>query len=142
MADPTTALMVMAGGAKIAQVGLEARASNANIAAIDMQREQKQIEFQQKTLANFELTNKILDTQLSEASTRGITLNSPSFIATETNTLNTSGKAQKNLEIEHNIFERNAKIEKRNVRDALFSQIFGDVTKAATSIAGAKAKMA
>lgn len=138
MADPMTALMVVAGGAKVGGflAGNEARLEKER--AIDLQAEERMLQYQQKTLANYAVTNKILDAQLASASARGVGLGSPSLEAIERNTANVSARRQKNLDIEEDIFERNAEIEKKNVNDTFFAQVLGETASFASQAYGLK----
>ena len=138
--DPVTALAVMAGAA-VGKAAFQVGAEHDKLEAIDLQRKQKRLEHQQKTLANYDLTERVLGSQLAEATTRGVALSSPSFEAIQRNTANVGSERQKNLNIEESIFERNAKIEKQNVKDSLFAQLFGDVTEIGLTAANVSSKM-
>lgn len=140
-AETVVALMVVAGAAKTGQGVLQSEAAGAREEAINMEREQRYLQYQQKTMANYELTNKILDSQLAQGSAKGIGLGSSSFEAIQRETTNVSAKKQKNLNLEEDIFERNAKIEKQNVQDTLAAQLFGDTASFAEEAAGAYTKM-
>ena len=124
-------------GKAVTQIGAE----KSKLESIDLQRKQKRLEHQQKTLANYDLTEKVLGAQLAEASTRGVALSSPSFEAIQRNTVNVGAKRQSNLDIEESIFESNAKLEKQNVKDTLFAQLFGDVADVGMSFASVASKM-
>jgi len=135
--DQTTALIVLGlvspAGAK---VGAQYFGMEQQEQALQLQAEQNQLAYQQKTLANYDLTNKILDRQLAQESVRGVGMGSPSFQAAQENVLSTSAKNQKNLDTEKSIFDRNAAIEKANVQMTFASQIFGDAADFASDLAG------
>ena len=144
MGDPVTTMGVMVAVGATSGAGkayFQRKSELSQLDALDLKREQTELQYQQKTLSNFELTNKILDSQISEASARGISMYSPSLEAIQRSTLNTGAKNQKNFDTEESIFERNIKIEKRNVRDTFVGQLFGDAAKFTKSIAGAVGNM-
>lgn len=141
MADPVTALMVVAGASKAAQAGVEIFGEQEKEEAINLAAKQRELQYQQKTLANYDTTNKILDAQLVQASARGISLGSPSLEAIQRETSNVGARRQANLDIEEDIFERNARIEKENARMSLAAQLFGDAASFATQAAGAAKAM-
>lgn len=138
MADPVTAITVVAGAAQGAKAYFQEEAANEKTKSIDLQTKQNVLQYQQKTLSNYDILQKVTATQLAQASTKGVNLNSPSFQAIQQNTLNTAGKQQTNLDIEENLLERNAKIEKENVKQTLYAQLFGDVEESAMAFAKLK----
>jgi hypothetical protein len=141
MADPVTAMIVVAGVATAAEGVSQYQSEQSKLAGIKLRNKERELEYEQKTLANYDMTKKILDTQMAQAAGRGVALSSPSIEAIQRDTLNTSAKRQKNLDIEETLIERNARIEKENVQNTLYTELFGDVAQAATSFIGAKSKL-
>ncbi len=139
--DPVTALIILGGFSALGKGYAQYQAMNEQEEALKVKSEQNNIIYQQKTLANYDLTNKILDAQLAQESARGVGLGSPSFQAIQENTLNVGAKNQRNLETEKSIFERNEDIEKQNVKLTFASQIFGDITDFASSLASVGSKL-
>lgn len=131
MADPITAIAVVAGAATVGKGFFEAKAASAKEDAINLQAKEQQLQYQQKTLSNLDMLDKITDTQIAQATTRGYTLDSPSFNALERNAFNVAGRMSKNLNIEETILDENNAIEKANVKRTLYSQLFGDVVDVA-----------
>lgn len=141
MADPVTALLVISAGASVVKLGVEANAADEKLKALDLTKEQHVLAHQQKTLANFDTMEKLLQHQTAQATTRGVGLGSPSLEAIQRNTMNIGAKEQSNLDIEENIFERNIDIEKSNVNQTLFAELFGEAAGAASNFAGVKSKL-
>lgn len=139
--DFTIALISLALGTTIGKGAAQYFGMEGSEQQIQLQTDQQTLQYQQKTLQNYELTNQILDKQLAQATTRGIGLGSPSLQAIQAHTTDISAKNQRNLDTEEDIFERNAAIEKSNVQIKFASQIFGDAASLATDIIGTKAKM-
>jgi len=141
MADPVTGLIVLGVAATTAKGVAQYSASQQKLQSLDLMQEQNVLRHQEKTLANFETSQKILDAQLSEATTRGIGLGSSSLEAIRRNTYNTESKRQSNLDIEESILERNTKAEKSNVKSTLYAELFGDVAGLTEDFALASAKI-
>lgn len=141
MADPVTALIVLSAGTTVVKAGFEMNAADEKAASLDLIKQQGVLAHQQKTLANFETMQKVLDRQVAEATTRGVGLGSQSLEAIRRNTLNIGARQASNLEIEQNIFERNIEAEKSNVKSTLFAELFGDVASMASDFASVKSKM-
>lgn len=141
MADPVTALMVISAGATVAKAATQIGASDEKLKSLDLVKEQGVLAHQQKTLANFDTMQKVLNSQIAQATTRGVGLGSSSLEAIQRNTLNIGAKRQGNLDIEESIFENNITAEKSNVKNTLFAELFGDAAGAASDFATASAKL-
>lgn len=141
MADPVSALMVISATTAVAKGVSEIGAAGSRSRSLDLQKDQGILAHQQKTLANFENMQKVLDRQVAEATTRGIGLGSPSLEAIQRNTVNVGAKNAKNLDTENDIFQSNIAAEKSNVKSTLFAQLFGDVAGTASDFAAVRAKM-
>lgn len=141
MSDPVTPLIIISGAIKVGQMATEVGAEAQKEESLRLMSEQRQLQYQQKTLANYSMTNKILDAQLVQATVKGISLGSPSLEAIQRETSNVSARRQRNLNIEEDIFERNALIEKENVQMTLAAQLLGDVSEFALQAAGVKKSM-
>lgn len=138
--DPASALLVMAG-TRVAAAGFKISAADEKINSLELTKEQGVLAHQQKTLANFETMQKVLDSQVAQATTRGIGLGSSSLEAIQRNTVNVAAKNQSNLDVEEDIFKRNVENEKSNVKSTLYAELFGDVSTVASDFATAGAKM-
>lgn len=140
MADPITAIAVVAGAAEVGKAYNQIQAAGAKKDALALQAKQQQLQYQQKTISNLDMLDKITQAQIAQATVRGYTLDSPSFNAIQRETFNISSRNQKNLDIEQSILDRNNAIERANVKRTLYSQLFGDVldiTKIGASVSGA-----
>lgn len=139
-----TAAIVMATvavGAEVGKMGFEVAAANEKDKALDLQAKEMALQTQQKTLANYDVMEKVLDAQVAHMTTTGAAFSSPSFNAIQRATLNIGSKKQKNIDIEGDLTQENIEIEKRNVRNTLFAQLFGDTANIAMSAASVAAKM-
>jgi hypothetical protein len=142
MADPVTALTVVAAGATIGKGVMQYEEAESKETALDLQAKQNILTFQQKQLSTLDSVSKVLDRQEAQATVRGIdTSMSPSFNAIERETLNVGAKEGRNLNTESSLMERNVDIEKQNVKNTLYGQLFGDVAGAATSFASLQSKI-
>src|SRR6185436_15926462 len=144
MSYPGTAMMVIAGiGAvnKAVGAGYKMDAADAAEEGLDLQSKQQTLHYQQKALNNYAITEKILDRQVAQATTRGISMSSPSFNAIQRNTLNISAKEGANLDIEEALAKSNIDVEKANVRRSLSASLFGDIFETAESFASISTKM-
>lgn len=138
-----TAAIVMAavaGGAAIGKAGFEMKAADQKNEALDLQAKEQKLQYQQKTLGNLDVMEKVLDAQTAAMTTRGVAFSSPSFNAIQRATLNIGAKKQQNLESEQSLAEANIEAEKANVKNTLFAQLFGDASELAMSAAGIYAK--
>jgi len=142
MADPIslTAMAVIAGVAEVGKAYGQVNAAEATKEGLELQGKQNTVAYQQQTLSNYDVTQKLLDRQTAEMTTRGVAFSSPSFNAIQRNTVNVGAKEAQNLETEHNIFEENIAIEKRNVKDTLFANLFGDIAETGMSFASLATK--
>ena len=144
MADPVTAMIVVAGvgaAGKVVGAGFKMDAADAAEEALDLQSKQQTLIFQQKSLSNYEVTQKVLDRQIAQATTRGVALSSPSFNAIQRETLNIGAKEGSNIEIESALAKENIATEKLNVRRSLAASLFGDIFETGMSFASIGTKM-
>lgn len=125
------ALIAVAAVSTAGKMGFEVAAANEKEKALDLQAKEMALQTQQKTLANYDVMEKVLDAQQAHMTTTGTAFSSPSYNAIQRNTLNIGAKKQKNIEIEGELAQENIKIEKRNVKNSLYAQLFGDVANAA-----------
>lgn len=138
-----TAAIVMAavaGGAAIGKAGFQMKAADEQSAALDLQAKEQKLQYQQKTLSNLDVMEKVLDAQTAAMTTRGVAFSSPSFNAIQRATLNIGAKKQQNLDTEQSLGEANIEAEKANVKNTLFAQLFGDVSDVAMAGASIYAK--
>ncbi len=132
-----TAAIVMATvavGAEVGKMGFEGAAANEKEKALDLQAKEMALQTQQKTLANYDVMEKVLDAQIAHMTTTGTAFSSPSFNAIQRATLNIGHFYDKAT-------GERIEIEKRNVRNTLFAQLFGDTANIAMSAASVAAKM-
>lgn len=128
MSDPlSAALIVGTVAAQFGKANAQANAAESRQAALETQSKELMLQSQQKTLANYDTMEKVLDAQIAHMTTTGAAFSSPSYNAIQRNTMNIAAKKQKNIDIESSIQQENIEREKRNVRNTLFSQLFGDV---------------
>lgn len=135
MADPTTALLVIAGAAEGGKALFQTRAGREKQQELDLIAKQNTLSYQEKTLSNFEVTDRVLKRQIAQATTRGISLGSGSFEALQRDTLNKGAKTGRALDLEKSLMDRNIENERKNVKTTLFAQLFGDVAEAGSSFA-------
>lgn len=120
-------LAAIAAGATIAKASAEKESEQANLSAINQQSKLLALQYQEKTIHNLEMTDKILQHQAVQLSTRGVSYSSPSFNAIQRETLNISSKNQSKLNTEKTLADQGLEIERRNVKATLHAQLFGDV---------------
>lgn len=140
MADPITAIAVVAGAAEVGKAFMQVEAAGAKEDALNLQAKQQTLQYQQKKISNLDMLEKISDAQIAQATVRGYALDSPSFNAIQRESFNVAGRTARNLDIEESILDRNNAIEKANVKRTLYAQLFGDafdVAKMGVSVAGA-----
>lgn len=138
------AAVVMAGvaaGAEVAKAAAQTNAAHAREAALELQGKELQLQTQQKTLQNYEVMEKVLDAQVAHMTTTGTAFSSPSFNAIQRNTLNIGARKARNIETEGELARENIEIEKKNVRNTLYAQLFGDAAHVAMTAAGAFSKI-
>lgn len=141
MADPVTALMVIAAAGTVGESYMDIKAEQAGEEALDLKEKADKLRFTQKTLSNYDTMQKVLDRETATASTRGVALSSASLGAQTIDIFNTGSKEQANLDIEKAIARENISLERRNIQNSLFSKLFSNATSLATSLASAKAGM-
>jgi len=93
--------------------------------ALTVEGKQSMIEYQQKSLANYDMIENVIDAQTAAATTRGYTLSSPSFDATQIGTYNKGAQASQNIQTEEDISQDNIATEKQNVRDQFVGKLLG-----------------
>jgi len=136
-----TAVLVVAAVSAAGEAYAQTKAAGLKEKALDIQAKQSEVQTQQKTLENYSVMQKVLDAQEAHMTTTGTAFSSPSFNAIQRNTVNIGSRKGKNLAIEGELEQYNAKVEKQMVQDTLYAQLFGDVAQATSSIAGIYAKM-
>lgn len=145
MADPVSALAVtavVAGGAELGKAYFQNEAAKDKERALDLQAQENILTYQQKQLSNLDAVSKVLDRQVAQSTVRGIDASmSPSFNAVQRATLNVGAKEGRNLDTENTLAQENIDIEKTNVKNTLYGQLFGDVAETAMSFASLAGKM-
>lgn len=139
-----TAAAVMAGVSAASELGkavAQWNTAKSKTAALDLQGKEQMLMTEQKTLGNYDVAQKVLDAQIAHQTITGTTLDSPSFSAMQRETFNITARKQGNIDIEGEIANENIKLEKQNVRNSLFAQLFGDVSETAMSAFNAYSKM-
>ena len=71
--------------------------------------------------------------QEAELATRGVKESSGSFQAIKSDTYNVGSRELRNLDVTKSLLEQNTEIEKRNVQDTLFAQMYGNISDVSTS---------
>ncbi len=102
---------------------------------MDLQAKANEVKYQQDVLSNANNLDHVLQRQTAEMSTRGVAFSSPSFNAIQRNTENIAGKQKKNLDLSKSLFDKQIAVEKSNVKNSLYAQLFGDVAKLGLSFA-------
>jgi hypothetical protein len=145
MADPVTALYIIgavSAGSAVVKSQQQSVAAKEQIRALDLQAKQNTLAYQQKSVSNLDVTKRVLDRQIAQSTVRGIKPSlSPSFNALQRDTLNTAAKTERNSELEQNLMQQNIDIEKRNVKNTLYAQLFGNAADVGLSFARLQNKM-
>jgi hypothetical protein len=139
-----TAALVLGGIAIAGEVGqatMQSAAAAEKQKALDLQGKEMRLQSNQKTLANYDVMEKVIQSQQAHMTTTGAAFSSPSYNAIQRNTLNIGAKKGRNDAIEGSLSEENTQIEKANVQNTLYAQLFGDVSQGAKSAAGVYSAM-
>lgn len=134
---PQAGLVILATTAAM-EVGkgvMEVQAAKAQENALDLQAKQNEMQYQQQTLSNLDSLDKVIQHQTTQMTTRGVAFSSPSFNAIQRNTENVAAREQRNLNTQKSILDANIDIEKRNVKNSLYGQLFGDAASFGLSFA-------
>lgn len=134
---PQASLLILATAATM-EVGkgvMDIQAAKAQENALDLQAKQNEMLYQQQTLSNLDSLDKIIQHQTAQMTTRGVAFSSPSFNAIQRNTENIAAREQANLNTQKSISDANINIEKQNVKNSLYSQLFGDAASFGLSFA-------
>jgi len=134
---PQASLLILATAAamEVGKGAMEIQAATAQENALDLQAKQNELLYQQQTLSNLDSLDKVIQKQTAQMTARGVSFSSASFNATQRNTENIASRQQKNLDIQKSISDETIAIEKRNVRNSLYGQLFGDVAGMGMSFA-------
>lgn len=125
------ALAAIAVGATVGKAYEEKQAEQADLSAINQQSKLLALQYQEKNLHNLDMTEKILQRQAAQFSTRGVSYNSPSFNAIQRETINIGARNEGKLNAEESLANQGLDIERKNVRNTLHAQLFGDATNLA-----------
>jgi translation elongation factor P/translation initiation factor 5A len=120
---------IAAAGESVAEVS----AARAKTQALDIQGKEIRLATEQKTLANYDAMEKVIAAQVAHMTTTGLAFSSPSFNAIQRDTYNTAAKDRSNIKLMGELAERNNEIEKENVQNTLFAQLFGNASKATST---------
>ncbi len=134
---PQASLLILATAAAM-EVGkgvMEMQAAKAQENQLDLQAKQNELQYQQSTLSNLDSLDKVIQRQTAQMTTRGVAFSSPSFNAVQRNTENIAARQQKNLDIQKTFLDANTAIEKRNVKNSLYGQLFSDAASFGLSFA-------
>lgn len=137
-------LMLLAGlmvGSTVAQAESQYSSEQESLASLKTQSKEQQLQYQQKSMQNLDAVQKMFDAQVAWQTVSGSAMSSPTFNAIQRNTANVGARSQRNLDLEETIVQQNIRTEKSNVRNKLYSQLFGDLASAAKSGAGIAAGM-
>ncbi len=127
-----TALVAMAVVSAAGQAGAQTEAAAQKNRSLDLEATQQTLQYQQKTLSNYDVLQKVIDAQDAAQTVRGTAFSSPSFNAIQRSTENIGAKNQANTDVEEDISQANIASEKQNVKTSLIGQLFGDVGSGAT----------
>ena len=130
-----TAALLIAVGAKAGESYQEYKAANAQEQALELQGKALKLQTEQKTLANYDTMEKVIQAQVAHQTTTGTAFSSPSFNAIQRDTYNTGAKQAKNIELTGDLQLQNIETEKENVKRTLYAQLFGNASS--TAMAGA-----
>lgn len=122
-----TALLIMGAAAEGVKAYGQTKAAKSQNRALDLQAKESRLRYNQEQINNLDILEKTMQAQEAEATTRGISLASQSFGAIQADTVAKAGKIASNIEMEENLFQRGLAIEKKNIKQTLFSNLFGDV---------------
>jgi hypothetical protein len=128
------ALAAISVGATVGKMSAEKEAEEANLSALNQQSQLSALQYQQKTLANLELTDKMLSRQAAQMATRGVAFDSPSFNAIQRETINIGARKEANQKTEESLAQQGISIEKQNVKNTLHAQLFGDASNLALNL--------
>ncbi len=134
---PQAGLLIIATAAAM-EVGegvMQIQAAKAQENQLDLQAKANEVKYQQEVLSNANNLDQVLQRQTAEMSTRGVAFSSPSFNAIQRNTENIAGKQKKNLDLSKALFDEQIAVEKSNVKNTLYAQLFGDVANLGLSFA-------
>lgn len=134
---PQAGLLIIATAAAM-EVGegvMQIQAAKAQENQLDLQAKANEVKYQQDVLSNANNLDHVLQRQTTEMSTRGVAFSSPSFNAIQRNTENIAGKQKKNLDLSKSLFDKQIAVEKSNVKNSLYAQLFGDVAHLSLSFA-------
>lgn len=137
---PQAGLLIIATAAAM-EVGegvMQVQAAKAQENQLDLQAKANEVKYQQEVLNNANNLDHVLQRQTAEMSTRGVAFSSPSFNAVQRNTENIAGKQKKNLDLSKSLFDNQIAIEKSNVKNTLYAQLFVDVAKLGLSFSQLK----
>ena len=139
--DAAIAIMAISATAKAGQSAFEAASASEKRQALDLQAKALELETQQKTLGNYDVMEKVIAAQQAHMTTTGAAFSSPSFNAIQRHTVNTAAKQAKNIEIEGELAQRNLEYEKKNVKNTLFAQLFGNASELGMAAANFSSKL-
>lgn len=134
---PQAGLLIIATAAamEVGEGAMQAQAAKAQEKQLDLQAKANEVKYQQEVLSNANNLDHVLQRQTAEMSTRGVAFSSPSFNAIQRNTENIAGKQKKNLDLSKDLFDNQIAVEKNNVRNSLYAQLFGDIAHLGLSFA-------
>jgi len=113
-------------------------AAEAQQNAIEMKQKQDRLIYTQKRLSLGHAVEKTLQHQQAQASVKGLDMSSPSINAMQRQTFNIGSEGFQNLKTEEEMGIYNANVEKKNVQDTMWGQLFGDIGQGASSFAQLK----
>lgn len=128
------ALAIMAVS-MVASASEQSAAADSETASLDLQSKQDTLQYQQKSLNNYDVMNKVLDAQTAQQTVTGTAMGSASSNAIQRSTFNTGASSQRNITLENDINQQNIKNEKSSVNSSLWASLFGMGSSAAMSYA-------
>lgn len=122
-------------GATIASIGEASAGEKASLEQINLEQKQRQLQLTQQKISVYDAVQKTVDRQEAESTTRGISMDSPSFNAIQRQTMNIGSENLQNIKTEQEMTDYNAKAQRENVKNSMYAQIFGSVGKLGMSFA-------
>lgn len=139
--DPLTIMAAIMVGSTVAQGFSQYGSEQAKLEGLKTQSKEQQLMYQEKALNNLDAVQNMFDAQVAWQSVSGSAMSSPTFNAIQRNTANIGARKQRNLDLEEDIVQSNIRAEKANVKNTLYSQLFGDVLNLASAGTNIAAKM-
>ena len=111
-------------------------ATEQALKALSLQEKETTVQYQQKTLANYNRMQQYLSAQTAEAVTRGVGFNSASFNAIQRNTVNVTAREQKNLDVDYQIAKSTFAAKREAANEQFWGGTTSDILNVGSMVAG------